>query len=165
MPSQKTKRKSKQAKSKRAKSKPSKSKNVRVKSIGRTAQTKRARRSKPAKKVGRSKPARKKTVVTKTSRRGKTALVNPLSEVGRELQGKRLSGAGTGAGRRTSDFEGLSLDQQADSESVDELIEEGNVFEAGAVQGVEEADAADEREVHTHEAPEDDVPEEYLDKE
>lgn len=51
-----------------------------------------------------------------------------------------------------------------DSESVEELVEEGNVFEAGVVTGVEEADDADEREVHTHEVPEDDVPEEYLDK-
>ncbi|MBV8051198.1 MAG: hypothetical protein JOZ80_08425, partial [Acidobacteriaceae bacterium] len=48
---------------------------------------------------------------------------------------------------------------------VDELAEEGNVFEAGAVAGVEEADNADQREVHTHEVPEDDVPEEYLDEE
>jgi hypothetical protein len=32
------------------------------------------------------------------------------------------------------------------------------------VSGVEEADDADESEVHTHEVPEDDVPEEYLDK-
>lgn len=54
--------------------------------------------------------------------------------------------------------------QEADSESVDELLEEGNPFEAGVVTGVEEADSADEREVHTHEVPEDDVPDEYLDK-
>jgi hypothetical protein len=62
-------------------------------------------------------------------------------------------------------LQGLSRAEQADSESVDELVEEGNIFEAGAVAGVEEADNADEREVHTHEVPEDDVPEEYLDKE
>jgi hypothetical protein len=62
-------------------------------------------------------------------------------------------------------LEGLSRAEQADSESVDELVEEGNVAEAGAVAGVEEADSADEREVHTHEVPEDDVPEEYLDNE
>lgn len=51
--------------------------------------------------------------------------------------------------------------ERADSESVDELVEEGNVAEAGVVAGVEEADDSDEREVHTHEVPEDDVPEEY----
>ena len=51
-----------------------------------------------------------------------------------------------------------------DSESVDELLEEGNAFEADAVTGVEDAGGADEREVRTHEVPEDDVPEEYLGK-
>ncbi|HTM35904.1 MAG TPA: hypothetical protein VL156_04095 [Terriglobales bacterium] len=48
---------------------------------------------------------------------------------------------------------------------MDELIEEGNLFEAGAVAGVEEADNADEKEVRTREVLVDDVPEEYLDKE
>jgi hypothetical protein len=51
----------------------------------------------------------------------------------------------------------------ADSESVAELLEEGNPFEADVVLGVEDAEA-DEREVRTHEVPEDDVPDEYLDK-
>lgn len=67
--------------------------------------------------------------------------------------------------RPSEDFEGLSRAEDVDSESVDELVEEGNVFEAGVVAGVEEADDSDEREVHTHEVPEDDVPEEYLDEE
>jgi hypothetical protein len=58
----------------------------------------------------------------------------------------------------------LSRVEQADSESVDELVEEGNLFEAGAVAGVEEADDSDEHEVRTREMPEDDVPEEYLDE-
>ena len=69
------------------------------------------------------------------------------------------------ASRQSGDLQGLSRAEQADSESVDELVEEGNLFEAGAVAGVEEADNADEREVHTHQVPEDDVPDEYLDKE
>jgi hypothetical protein len=54
----------------------------------------------------------------------------------------------------------LSNVQGADSESVDELLEEGNAFEAG----VEDAEDADEREVRTHEVPQDDVPGEYLDR-
>jgi hypothetical protein len=58
----------------------------------------------------------------------------------------------------------LSRVENSDSESVEELVEEGNVFESGAVAGVEEADNEDEREVHTRELPEDDVPEEYLEK-
>jgi len=60
-------------------------------------------------------------------------------------------------------LQGLSNLESADSESVDELLEEGNAFEAEAVQGVEDADNADEEEVPTHEVLEDDVPEEELD--
>lgn len=70
----------------------------------------------------------------------------------------------TRTGRQSGDLQGLSGLEHADSESVDELLEEGNAFEAGVVAGVEEADDADEREVHTREVPEDDVPDEYLDK-
>ncbi len=51
-----------------------------------------------------------------------------------------------------------------ESESVDELLLEGNTFEAEAVKGVEDAGDADGAEVRTHEAPQDDVPGEYLDK-
>ncbi len=61
-------------------------------------------------------------------------------------------------------MQGLSRREEADSESVDELLEEGNAFEAEAVEGVEDAGDHDEQEVRTHEVPEDDVPEEYLDK-
>ena len=67
------------------------------------------------------------------------------------------------SGRQSGDLQGLSDLQGADSESVAELLEEGNPFEAAVVSGVEAADS-DEREVRTHEVPEDDVPDEYLDK-
>lgn len=49
-----------------------------------------------------------------------------------------------------------------DSESVEELLEEGQSFEAEVLQGVE--NVPDEEEVHTREVPEDDVPEEYREK-
>ncbi len=65
----------------------------------------------------------------------------------------------------SGDLQGLSNAEDADSESVDELLEEGNAFEAGIVSGVEEAGERDGREVHTREVPEDDVPAEYLDNE
>ncbi len=45
------------------------------------------------------------------------------------------------------------------------MIEEGNAFEADAVAGVEDAGDTDEKEVRTHEVPQDDVPGEYLDEE
>jgi hypothetical protein len=65
------------------------------------------------------------------------------------------------SGEQSGDLQGLSNVESADSESVDELIEEGNAFEADVVKGVEDAGDADESEVHTHETPEDDVPGEY----
>ena len=67
-------------------------------------------------------------------------------------------------GRLAGDLQGLPDLEGPDSESVDELLEEGNVFEAEAVKGVEDAEDADESEVHTHEVLADDVPGEYLDE-
>jgi hypothetical protein len=55
---------------------------------------------------------------------------------------------------------GLSNEESADSESVAELVEEGQYFEAEAVLGAERP-YPDEAEVRTHEVPEDDVPFEY----
>jgi hypothetical protein len=55
----------------------------------------------------------------------------------------------------------LSNVEEADSESVEELAEEGQDFEAGTVAGVEDADAS-QGEVHTRQVREDDVPLEYL---
>lgn len=77
-----------------------------------------------------------------------------------EVQGLRSRSAG-----QSGDLQGLSNVERADSESVDELIQEGNTFEADVVAGVESAGDVDEKEVRTHEVPEDDVPGEYLDKE
>ena len=51
----------------------------------------------------------------------------------------------------------------ADSESVEELAEEGNAFEAGVVEGVERSKPPEVSEVTTREVPEDDVPGEYID--
>ena len=53
--------------------------------------------------------------------------------------------------------------EEVDSESVEELVEEGQDFEAGVVAGVEDADAS-QGEVHTKQVLEDDVPLEYLEQ-
>ena len=74
--------------------------------------------------------------------------------------------SGSRSGEQSGDLQGLSNVEGADSESVQELLEEGNAFEAEVVKGVEDAgDRGGTREVRTHEVPEDDVPGEYLDKE
>jgi hypothetical protein len=68
------------------------------------------------------------------------------------------------SGTESGDLEGLSNVESADSESVDELLEEGNAFEAGVVSGVEDSRDHAGQEVRTREVPEDDVPREYLDE-
>jgi hypothetical protein len=128
----------------------------------------------PKKKLQKKKPALKKAAV-KTKVRGKKAAGTNLAGFATkrapggdqsldtqafDLQGRRSRSAG-----QSGDLQGLSDVEGADSESVDELIEEGNAFEADVVAGVERAGDADEKEVRTHEVPEDDVPGEYLDEE
>ena len=66
---------------------------------------------------------------------------------------------------QSGDTQQLNDIPEADSESVEELIEEGNAFEADAVLGVEDAEDPDVSEVRTRQVPEDDVPSEYLDDE
>jgi hypothetical protein len=73
-------------------------------------------------------------------------------------------GLGPETGGQSGDTEGLSDAEIADSESVEELVEEGQAFEAGIVSGVENAPDADQGGVRTRQVPEDDVPQEYLDE-
>jgi hypothetical protein len=74
-------------------------------------------------------------------------------------------GAGAEAGGQSGDTLGLSRDELAGPESVEELIEEGQSYEAAVIEGVENAPDADQGEVRTRQVPEDDVPQEYLDQE
>jgi hypothetical protein len=76
----------------------------------------------------------------------------------------RKQGLGPGSAGQSGDTQGLSDEAEADSESVLELVEEGQSFEAEAISGVEDAPDADAGEVRTKQVPEDDVPSEYLGK-
>jgi hypothetical protein len=78
--------------------------------------------------------------------------------------GDAPTGRGSGSAGQSGDTQGLSDDAEAGPESVQELMEEGQSFEAEAIEGVEEAPDADVAEVHTKQVPEDDVPSEYLDR-
>ena len=130
------------------------------------------KQSKSKKSVSRKPAAKKKTSKKKTRlrkavprksvlkrRRGRGRSQN-VGTVAFERAGLRAR-----AGGQSGNLQGLSKAAHADSESVDELLEEGNAFEAGVVKGVEDAADADEAEVVSHEVPEDDVPGEYLDNE
>jgi hypothetical protein len=75
----------------------------------------------------------------------------------------RPKGTGPGSAGQSGDTQGLSDVAEAGSESVEELIEEGQAFEAEAISGVEDAPDADVAEVHTRQVRMDDVPSEYRD--
>jgi hypothetical protein len=100
--------------------------------------------------------AKKKSAVKKPSRR-RGELINPITPSGRR-------GLGAASGGQSGDTQGLSRRSYDDSESVEELMEEGQYMEAEAVAGVENAPDADQGEVRTRQFPEDDVPEEYKDE-
>jgi hypothetical protein len=71
-------------------------------------------------------------------------------------------GSDSKSGGQSGALQGLSDVEEASSESVDELLEEGNAFEAEVVKGVEDAPDADEGEVRTHQRPqEEDFPEDF----
>jgi hypothetical protein len=76
---------------------------------------------------------------------------------------KQRDETGSDPAGQSGDIQQLHDRAYADSESAEELAEEGNAFEAGIVSGVEDAPDPDVSEVHTRQVPEDDVPEEYLD--
>jgi hypothetical protein len=76
----------------------------------------------------------------------------------------REKGTGPDSAGQSGDTQGLSDTAEADAESVAELVEEGQSFEAEAIGGVEDAPDADVAEVHTKQVPEDDVPPEYLER-
>jgi hypothetical protein len=124
-----------------------------VKPSGKALKAKLAKGATPKKKktaAGKTTPAAKKRI------RGKSQTVDTVVFAPEGLAAR--------SGGQSGDLQGLSSLEGADSESVDELLEEGNAFEAELVKGVQDAGDADEREVHTHEVPEDDVPAEYRDK-
>jgi hypothetical protein len=67
------------------------------------------------------------------------------------------------ANEQSGDLQGLSNSEDADSESVRELVEEGQYFEAAVVSGVEDAPDADAGPIRVHKRKEDDLPPEYTD--
>jgi hypothetical protein len=100
----------------------------------------------PAKKPAPKKAARRKAAPRSPGR--------PSSSPNEALP--MIKGPGAGSGGQSGDIEGLSDVESADSESVEELVEEGQDYEAELVSAVENAPDPDEGELST-EVPEDDL--------
>jgi hypothetical protein len=134
---------------------------------------KRNRNMPKPKKTSKKKASKKKAAPKKKARAKKTPPKKNAAKKTRRTGGRTQNvrtvpfeprGLGASSGGQSGDLQGLSGSAEADSESVDELLEEGNAFEAEVVQGVENAPDADRGGIRTREVPEDDVPDEYLEK-
>ena len=135
--------------------------------------TKKRKKSKKAAAPRRAKKAVKKAKVTKRAkapaRIAAKAKPAPRRTRGRASAGEVVEhgqqrGLGAFSAGQSGDLQGLRGSLRGGSESAEELLEEGQTFEAEAVAGVEDAADPDVSEVRTRQFPEDDVPEEYQDK-
>jgi hypothetical protein len=124
---------------------------ARKKTVKKAVPKKPAAKKKP---VAKKKSSAKKKPVAKKATRRRAEVINPITPSGRR-------GLGAASGGQSGDTQGLSRRSYDDSESVEELMEEGQYMEAEAVSGVENAPDADQGEIRTRQFPEDDVPEEY----
>jgi hypothetical protein len=120
------------------------------------------------KKKKKNAPRKRKSAAEKTgtlrrsaARRKKAARSRVTSVDAAATSRRRVFGAHSAG--QSGDTQGLSNAEEADSESVEELVEEGQDFEAGVVAGVEDADGS-QGEVRTKQVREDDVPLEYLEQ-
>jgi hypothetical protein len=130
----------------------------------RAKKTTRKRTAALAKRTNRRKAVRGKKTARgrKAARRKRTSLRKRLAP---NWAAPEEKGPGPETGGQSGDIQGLSGVARVDSESVAELAEEGQAFEAEVVSGVENAPDADVAEVRTREIPEDDVPREYRERE
>jgi hypothetical protein len=113
--------------------------------------------------VSNRKALRKKKVVAKPKRTPARRKPRGHPDAG-ELVSFEQRGMGARSGGQSGDTQGIAGGPDVDSESVEELLEEGQSYEAEVVNGVENARDPDQGEVRTREVEEDDVPEEYRDK-
>jgi hypothetical protein len=147
---------------------PKKKTTIRKKSAKKTTPKRNARKKAPSKrttakrKIARKRAASKQSSLARTkkfsAKRKKVTSMGLVVETVPFPFGERRERLDGQAG----DLQGLASRPTANSESVEELLEEGNALEAEAIQGLENALDADQGEVE-HEVPEDDAPE-YLDK-
>jgi hypothetical protein len=100
-------------------------------------------------------------MMKKRIRKKRQINAHPAARQGGFESAAEHEGQGSDSAGQSGDLQGLSSVADADSESVQDLIEEGQFYEAEVVSGVENASDAAEGSVKARELPEDDVPEEY----
>lgn len=132
-----------------------------------------SRKHRPAKSAPSKKAAGKSSAARKQRAKKRVVRKSRARQASRGARGRaevvdsvvfEPAGLGSRSSGQSGDLQGLTDRGEADSESVDELLEEGNAFEAGIVKGVEDAGEMPRRGIRTREVPADDIPEEYLEK-
>ncbi len=125
--------------------------------------TKKAMRKTKGKTKAGSRKKRRKMVSAPRKKRQNKRIPNP--EFSAEAETYEARGLGANSAGQAGDTQGLpKIPAGGDSDSVEELLEEGQTLEAEIVEGVEYTPDADRSEVKTREVPENDVPEEYLEE-
>jgi len=92
--------------------------------------------------------------------RRKSTPIEPVTPVRKQPSPE----TGAESAGQSGDLQGLSAREEADSESVTELIEEGQFYEAELVDAVENAPPADAGPLRPRRRAEDDLPPEYADQ-
>jgi len=154
MAKKKQKRKKKAIRAKKAAGKKKAVRKKKAATRGRSAVKSSAASKKMAARKKSAAGARKAALRNKTARRER--LSRGVHSSGNDIAVMR-KGPGSGSAGQSGDIQGLSDVETADSESVRELVEDGQDYEAGIVDGVENAPDADQGEVTTREVPLDDV--------
>jgi hypothetical protein len=133
---------------KKTKKKPTKSKRTAGKKVTPTKKLANKKRGIPKKKSSKKKPAPKKVAMKTKAVANKTIDAKTVSALKKQVREKSQSvdtvafsaeGPVARSGGQSGDLQGVSSVEGADSESVDELLQEGNAFEADVVTGVEDA--------------------------
>jgi hypothetical protein len=91
--------------------------------------------------------------------RTKSTPIEPVTPAGKQPP----PGTGTDAAGQSGDLQGLS-GREEENESVQELIEEGQFYEASVVDAVENAPEAEAGPLRPRRRSEDDLPPEYADQ-
>jgi hypothetical protein len=135
-----------------------------TKKVKRAAAPRKAK--KPVKKAKATRRTKTPARIARTAQQGKRAArrTRGRASAGEVVEYGQQRGLGAFSAGQSGDLQGIRGSLRGGSESAEELLEEGQTFEAEAVAGVENAQDPDVSEVRTHEFPEDDVPEEYREK-
>jgi len=92
--------------------------------------------------------------------RTKSTPIDPVTRVSKQQPPE----TGAASAGQSGDLQGLPGREESENESVRELVEEGQFYEASVVDSVENAPSADEGPLRTHTRPEDDLRPEYTDQ-